>query len=48
MNNDAKFDKDKNWIDIWSKRDLTLLEKEKMIKAVILSQLSYLDLVSKL
>ena len=42
INYNIKFEKAKNWVDIWSKRDLTLLGKVTLIKSLILSQFTYL------
>ena len=41
-NYSSKIEKAKNWINIWSKRDLTLLGKVTIIKSLILSQFTYL------
>ena len=38
----TKIDKAKNWANVWSNRDLTVLGKVTIIKNLILSQFSYL------
>ena len=39
-----KLDKAKNWVDLWSKRDLTFFGKITIIKSLIYSQFTYLIL----
>ena len=44
INYNSKFEKAKSWVEIWSKRNLTLLGKVLIIKSLILSQFTYLVL----
>ena len=44
INYNSKFEKARNWVEIWSKRSLTLLGKVTIIKSIILSQFTYLVL----
>ena len=44
INYNSKFEKAKSWVEIWSKRILTLLGKVLIIKSLILSQFTYLVL----
>ena len=44
INYNSKFEKAKSWVEIWSKRNLTLLGKGLIIKSLILSQFTYLVL----
>ena len=37
-----KLEKAKSWVDVWSKRDLTLMGKVTIIKSLIFSQFTYL------
>ena len=44
INYNSKFEKAKSWVEIWSKRSLTLLGKVLIIKSLLLSQFTYLAL----
>ena len=42
VNYEAKITKAKSWVNIWNRRDLTVLGKVTIIKSLIYSQFSYL------
>ena len=42
VNYEAKITKAKSWVNVWSRRDLTLMGKVTIIKSLIFSQFSYL------
>ena len=42
VNYEAKITKAKSWVDVWGRRDLTLMGKVTIIKSLIYSQFSYL------
>ena len=42
VNYEAKITKAKSWVNVWSRRDLTLMGKVTIIKSLIYSQFSYL------
>ena len=42
INYEAKITKAKSWVNVWSRRDLTLMGKVTIIKSLIYSQFSYL------
>ena len=42
VNYEAKITKAKSWINVWNRRDLTVMGKVMIIKSLIFSQFSYL------
>ena len=46
VNYEAKITKAKSWVNIWNRRDLTVLSKVTIIKSLIYSQFSSIPLKS--
>ena len=47
VNYEARITKAKLWVNIWNRRDLTLMGKVTIIKSLIYSQFSYLVILLK-